>query len=232
MARRKDGAAGPRTPTPHVPSPQGGGEGLGRSAGADSGAACRIIPNKNRRLQIAPTRRKLFDDAAKSEFLEWFAATCNASLSARKAGFHYRTVIRHWREDPVFGERVRGGLADGLSAARGAGAARGRGGAEAGAAAAREGERPPPPEHFRMDPMTAVQLLREHKKHLAGLPGGSGRGAKPGASLKAMSFDEAITLLDKKLRALGARHGVEPGEAGNEAQENGAGTGLSGDPAG
>lgn len=59
-----------------------------------------------------------------------------------------------------------------------------------------------------MDPSVALQLLREHKRHLAGLPGGSGRDAKPGAPLKRMSFDEAIVLLDKKLKALGARHGV------------------------
>lgn len=75
-----------------------------------------------------------------------------------------------------------------------------------------KGDRTPPDKHFRMDPMTAVQLLREHKRHLAGLPGGSGPGAKPGAPLKNWSFDEAMVLLDKKLKALGVRYGVEPGK--------------------
>ena len=72
--------------------------------------APRIVRNKNRRRQIAPTSRKLFDEAAKGEFLEWFAATCNCSLSARKVGFHYRTVLRHWREDAEFGERCEAAL--------------------------------------------------------------------------------------------------------------------------
>lgn len=190
----------------------------------------RIIPNKNRRLQIAPTRRKLFGDAAKDEFLEWFAATCNGSLSARKAGFHYRTVIRHWREDEAFGERCEAALRMGYARLE-----------ELALRAAEEalspkrrrppkGDRAPPPEHFRMDPMTAVQLLREHKRHLAGLAGGSGRDAKPGAPLKRMSFDEAMALFDKKLKALGARHGVTapedrapPGgsETGREEGESG-----------
>src|SRR4051812_38725208 len=64
----------------------------------------RMIPNKNRALQVAPTSRKLFDTAGRRVFLEWFAGTGNLSLSARKAGFHYRTVLRHRAEDPVFRE--------------------------------------------------------------------------------------------------------------------------------
>ena len=74
-----------------------------RKPGASTPA--RIIPNKGRKLQIAPTSRRLFGEKAKAEFLEWFAATCNCSLAARKVGFHYRTVLRHWREDAEFGAR-------------------------------------------------------------------------------------------------------------------------------
>lgn len=164
----------------------------------------RIIPNKNRKLQVAPTSRKLFDEAAKDEFLEWFAATGNCALSARKTGFHYRTVIRHWREDEAFGERCEEALKMGYPrlelALRAAEETLKR------AAAKRvKGDRAPPPEHFRMDPMTAVQLLREHKRHLAGLAGGSGRGAKPGPPLTKWSFDAAFEALDKELRVFKAR---------------------------
>lgn len=174
----------------------------------DVGARPRIIVNKNRRRQVAPTRRKLFDDAAKDEFLEWFAATCNCSLSARKCGFHYRTVLRHWREDEAFGERCEAALRMGyvrleelaLKAAVEALSPKRR--------TPPKGDRPPPPEHFAMDPMTAVQLLREHKRHLAGLAGGSGRGAKPGPPGRKWTFDEAILALDKRLRSLGLRHGI------------------------
>jgi len=179
----------------------------------------RIIPNKHRKLQVAPTRRKLFDEAAKSEFLEWFAATCNASLAARKCGFHYRTVLRHWREDEAFGERCEAALKMAYPrleelALRAAEEALKRALGEKIA-----GDRAPPPEHFRMDPTTALQLLREHRRHLAGLAGGSGARAKPGRPPKRWTFEEAMAALDKKLRSLGLRHGIPadwdaPGPAG------------------
>lgn len=173
----------------------------------------RIIPNKHRRLQIAPTRRKLFGEKAKDEFLEWFAATCNASLSARKAGFHYRTVIRHWREDEAFGARCEAALRMGyvrleelaLRAAE-----------EALSPKARrppKGDRAPPEEHFRMDPMTAVQLLREHGRALAGLAGGSGAGAKRGQRPRIATNAEVRAALSKRLTAYRARvRGQKPGE--------------------
>lgn len=97
MALRKDGTRR-GTPSPHDPVRTAPG-----SPQPCPGHGDRIIPNKNRTLQIAPTRRKLFGRKAKDAFLEWFAATCNISLAARKCGFHYRTVLRHWREDIVFG---------------------------------------------------------------------------------------------------------------------------------
>jgi hypothetical protein len=207
------------------PSTRSGRTGVGARS-LRLGSPPRIIPNKNRKLQIAPTGRRLFRGKARDEFLEWFAATCNCSLSARKTGFHYRTVLRHWREDEAFGERCEAALRMGYKRLE-----------ELALRAAEEalspkrrrppaGDRAPPEEHFRMDPMTAVQLLREHKRHLAGLAGGSGRDAKPGAPLKRMSFDEAIALLDKKLRALGARHGVAAPE--DEAPPDGSACGPGG----
>jgi hypothetical protein len=192
-----------RKQRPSTPDQVRGRLSSGRTDSAKRGGIPRIIPNKRRKLQVAPTRRKLFDEAAQAEFLEWFAATCNCSLSARKTGFHYRTVIRHWREDADFAERCEAALKMGYPrleelALRAAEAALKR-------AAARpiKGNRTPPPEHFAMDPMTAVQLLREHKRHLAGLAGGSGRGAKPGAKPLNKSFDEAVEALEKKLKAIG-----------------------------
>jgi hypothetical protein len=194
-----------------------------RKDGTRRGSApLRIIPNKNRRAQIAPTSRKLFDDAAKDEFLEWFAATCNCSLAARKTGFHYRTVIRHWREDEAFGARCEAALKMGYPrleelALRAAEEALKRAAGEPIA-----GDREPPAEHFRMDPSTALQLLRDHWRHLAGLAGGSGRGAKPGPPLTRWNFDDAMELLAKRLKALGYKPkppeewgppAAEPGEA-------------------
>jgi hypothetical protein len=180
----------------------------------------RIIPNKNRTRQIAPTSRKLFDDAAKDEFLEWFAATCNCSLSARKIGFNYRTVIRHWREDEAFGERCEAALKMGYARLEELAL---RAAAEALSPKKRrppQGDWAPPPEHFAMDPMTAVQLLREHKRHLAGLAGGSGRGAKPGAPPTKWNFDDAFEALEKELKIFGYRTAAEK-ERGGEGSAAG-----------
>ena len=191
-----------------------------KPAGA-SARSPRIVAGRNRRLQVASTPRKLFGNKAKDEFLEWFAATCNCSLSARKAGFHYRTVIRHWREDEAFGERCQAALRMGyvrleelaLRAAEEALSPRKR--------RPPKGDRAPPAEHFAMDPMTAVQLLREHGRALAGLAGGSGRGAKPGAEPKRWTFDEAIEALDKKLLALGIRRRITPATDENDPSPGG-----------
>jgi hypothetical protein len=161
----------------------------------------RIVRNKNWRIQVAPTRRKLFDEAAKDEFLEIFAATCNASLAARETGFHYRTVLRHWREDEPFGARCEAALKMGYPrleevALRAAEAALRRAAGEPV-----DGDREPPAAHFAMDPMTALNLLREHKRHLDGLAGGSGRGAKPGRRPRVASNEEVRDALEKSLVA-------------------------------
>jgi hypothetical protein len=69
--------------------------------GKENGA--RVQPNKHRAVQLARTGgRKLFDEAAQAVFLEWFAATCNFVWSAERAGFNYKTVMRHRMEDERF----------------------------------------------------------------------------------------------------------------------------------
>jgi len=158
----------------------------------------RIIPNKGRRLQVAPTRRKLFGKKAKAEFLEWFAATCNASLSARKVGFDYRTVFRHRREDPLFGagwdEALRLGYVRleelALREAQKALEARPRRISGEGKSAARPA--------LKMEPADALQLLREHKRGLAGI-------AKPGRAPGVASNAEVRAALVKRLKAFGIR---------------------------
>jgi len=70
--------------------------GLGETAAHAPPPLPRIIRNKRRSLQVAPAPgRHLFDRARRKVFLEWFAGTANLSLSAREAGVHYRTVLRH-----------------------------------------------------------------------------------------------------------------------------------------
>lgn len=93
----RDGSGAPRR------SPGSGRVEVGVGAG---GEPALVAPNKGRRLQARRVgRRKLFDAAAKKVFLGWFAGTGNLSWAAKKAGVHYRTVLRHRMEDAEFGER-------------------------------------------------------------------------------------------------------------------------------
>ena len=80
--------------------------GLPRPEGARNGEeGVRIQAGRHRDVQVARTgKRKLFDEAAQAEFLEWFAATCNFAWSAEMAGFNYKTVMRHRMNDERFRE--------------------------------------------------------------------------------------------------------------------------------
>jgi len=166
----------------------------------------RIIPNKGRRRQLAPTRRKLFTARMKAEFLEWFAATCNASLSARKIGIDYRTAFRHRREDPVFAQGWDEALAIGYVRLEELAIRQ----AEAALKARRpvKGDRKAPPESRRMAPEDALQLLREHKRGLAARRAGAGAGTgKPGRAPTVADNAEIFEALVRRLKAFGIRIG-------------------------
>lgn len=174
------------------------------------GQALRIVPGKHRKLQVAPTGRKLFGKAAKATFLEWFAATCNISLSARKVGFHYRTVIRHWREDEEFGEQCVAALRLGYPRLE---ALALEGAIEALSPAPKrraKGDRAPPPETLAMTATEALQLLREHKRTLAAGTPGSGVVRKQGRRPRVASAEEvrvavakALAAFERRVRAMG-----------------------------
>ncbi|HEX8572991.1 MAG TPA: hypothetical protein VF759_09580 [Allosphingosinicella sp.] len=75
----------------------------GDKARGRRGVAPRIVANKGRRLQrAAPSRRKLFDSRRKARFLRYFTGSANLSWAARRAGVHYRTVLRHRATDEAF----------------------------------------------------------------------------------------------------------------------------------
>lgn len=89
------------------------GEAAAEAGGGELEAA-RIAAGKHRALQEVRTGgRKLFDHGAKAAFLDWFGATCNLSWAAEKAGFNYKTVLRHWAEDGEFGEACERAMAQG-----------------------------------------------------------------------------------------------------------------------
>lgn len=173
--------------------------------------AKRIAPNKNRALQVAPTGRKLFDRERKKIFLEWFAGTANLSLSARKAGVHYRTVLRHRMEKPAFreafdraldqaGPRLRAWLVEAEEKE------------EAELAALDGAGQDSAPVHI--DAAQAIQLLRDDAQRLKTGTGGAAGGARgrvPGVA----SNEEVRRELVRRLRAFGIRARAEgQGESG------------------
>ena len=156
----------------------------------------RLCPGRNRQIQVTRTGgRKLFDDERKAVFLEWFAATCNASWAAERAGVDYRTVWKHRMNDPVF--------AEGFDRCEEQAVARLR-------AKRLETKRRPlefdsdgeadAPEMDDIDPILAGTLLREH--------GGAAGGVRPrkvGRTPHVASNVEVRAALVKRLAAFGVR---------------------------
>jgi hypothetical protein len=179
----------------------------------------RITPNKNRALQAADpaSGRKLFDAERKSVFLEWFAATASLSWSARKAGVHYRTVLRHRMEDEEFGAAYDLAEAQAVPRLR-AWLAEVRGEAARRMAEVVEGEDDEAPDDenapaedigpARMSVEQAMQFLRDYEamearraRALARAPGAPGRG-RP---VSVASNEEVREALVKALTAFGIR---------------------------
>ena len=59
---------------------------------------------RGRKLQVTGRGRERFDKTKRRTFLEWFAATCNATLAARMAGVNSRTPYRTRMNDGAFAE--------------------------------------------------------------------------------------------------------------------------------
>jgi hypothetical protein len=164
-----------------------------------SGERPRLVRNKRVPVQYAPTRRRLFKGKVKRTFLEWFAATANISLSARKAGVHYRTVLRHRMEDPVFAGEMEEALACGIVRVRAWALELGEeAGTEFDAAAV---DMKP----VNLTPDMALQLLREHERRQAAMLKGTAFGPRPGRAPTVATSAEVQADLVKALRAYGDR---------------------------
>jgi hypothetical protein len=202
MTKRKEG-----------PSTSSGrrGEGLGRPSTAlgtsEDGEGGRVRPGKHRRVQMAAvTKRKLFGEGAKREFLENFAASCNVRWAARETGFSDKTVYKHLMTDERFREGFGRALGQGYRRLEAELLAE----ALDGGPIPIDGDRESP----RIDRELALQLLREHKRGHAGFGAGSGRG-KQGAPPRVASNAEVRAALEKRLKAFRKRiraPGGEPGE--------------------
>lgn len=203
------GAAGPEREEGRDPEERPEGPGGEDGAPDPSGEEGRIVPSRNREAQVRRNgARKLFDEAAKREFLEWFAATCNAGWAAERAGFNYKTVWKHRMNDPAF--------ADDFDRAEEQALARLR-------AKRLETKRKPlkigiegdwdAPEMDDIDPALAATLLREHD-------GKAGRPAKRGRVPRVASNAEVRAALVRRLGAYGVRvFGEAPEDRGDSNGE-------------
>ncbi|MFC7498195.1 hypothetical protein ACFQRC_03060 [Enterovirga sp. GCM10030262] len=131
----------------------------------------------------------------------------------RKPGVCERTVYAYRRKDTVFAGEFQEALEQGYVRLEGE-AVRQRLGAQQRLREAIEEAEP--------TALLSGEAANEFERVMKLLAGWDRRGGRPAprewrhGHQKRMSFDDAITLLDKRLRALGVRRGVPPGSRWNE----------------
>ncbi|HEX8640258.1 MAG TPA: hypothetical protein VF704_03780 [Allosphingosinicella sp.] len=164
----------------------------------------RIQVGRNRQLQVTRiSGRKLFDEAARAEFLEWFAATCNASWAAERAGFNYKTVWKHRMNDPAFAEAYDRAEEQAVARLRSKRLETKRKPLKIGI----EGDWDAP-EMDEIDPILAAALLREHEGRR-----GRDRPRQTGRTPRVASNAEVRAALVKRLAVYGVRVFGEPPSA-------------------
>lgn len=165
----------------------------------------RLRPAKNRLLQVnAKPKRKLFDKARKEVFLEWFAATCNATLSSAKAGVCAETIYRHLQKDEAFYDAYEMALRLGYLRLEARTLQEAHSPALGAAYEVRcDLDDASVEEHFDRD--LALQLLRQYRGHVAG-PAGK---RKTGAPARPVSTKEIADALAKRLKGFALRVGRE-----------------------
>lgn len=151
----------------------------------------------------------MFDRARKDVFLEWFAATCNAVLSAEKAGVAYQTPFKHRMKDPEFEAEWDAALAQGYARleARTVQEAHeifGQSGTLA------EGEQDSPSTSLRTNGESegkfnvelALLLLREYRRRL---PGSADKRKNMRPATRVATEAEVIAALEKRLKGFALR---------------------------
>jgi hypothetical protein len=168
----------------------------------------------NRRVYQRRRRRNVrFDAERQAVYLAHFAANCDTRAAAEAAGVHESTVRLHRRNNPAFAEVEAEALAAGYVWLE-AEAVRLRLAAQKRLRAALEaaGGVVTPKLAAEMDAdfdRTMKLLARCDRK-----PRRAERGFKPGGRRQRITFEDAMVLLDKRLRALGLRHPPPPETTG------------------
>jgi hypothetical protein len=158
-----------------------------------------ITPTGGRRLQRRTIRRARFDDRRKRLFLDHFAGTADARAACVAAGICYSTYTQHRRKDPEFAA----GCAEALAIAYAdmeAESVRTRLEAQRNL---RDGICPAGEAAKEFD--RQMKLLERHERKGGGI---GVRSVAHGGQQRA-SFQDFLAAADRKLRALGARHGIQ-----------------------
>jgi hypothetical protein len=164
----------------------------------------------------APGRRLRFGAGRRRRFLASFGCSCNLAWACEETGVDPTTVYRHIARDPGFARDCRAALARGYDFLEGEPAR------QRAAAAARHAKRgiattAEPTEDFD----EGMKLLARWTR-----PDGSiGPRFVRRGRMKSGSFEEAIALLEKKLRGRGIRIAGEEEEEEDRGRDEGAATG-------
>jgi hypothetical protein len=151
-----------------------------------------IRPGNGRRLQLRKTRQLRFTAKRKDVFLAHFAGTCDLADAAEAAGVSVATVRNHRLKDPEFDAGCEAALEQGYKhleeeavSERLAARERLKAGIVPAGEAAAEFDR-------------QMRLLSQWRRR----DGRLGPMARSREALKRWSFDEAMALLEKRLKAL------------------------------
>lgn len=154
-----------------------------------------IAPGNGRRWQLKKTRRLRFEGWRRDVFLAHFAGTCDLRAAAEAAGVHETTVNRHRAKDAEFDAACERALEIGYARLE-AEAVRQR-----LVAQQRLSEEIVPAGEIAQEFERVLKLLERWERR-------RGKAAKAGRT-REWSFEEAIAEIDKGLRGLGLRRGIE-----------------------
>lgn len=172
------------------------------------------IGSANRRVYQRRWRRNVrFDAKAQTRFLTFFASTCDTTAAAEAAGVSESTVTLHCRTNPAFAEACVEALKHGYVFLE-AEVLRQRLAAQSRLRAAIDAVGPTGP--ILADEDAEFDRVMKLLARLDRKPRRAERGFKPGGRRQECTFEDAIVLLDKKLRALGVRRGVLTPDATGE----------------
>jgi len=150
-----------------------------------------VSPGVGRPLQLRRNRNVRFTDQRKHAFLDHFAGTCNLTAAALAAGVSEATVFAHRAKDPDFAARFKVALEQSYARLE-AEVVRRRLEAQL---RLKEIE---PKGEIEPEFERALKLLQRWERK----DGSLGPRSVGYARQKAMSFDEAMDLLDRRLKAL------------------------------